>query len=261
MKEKVLRWSMITVPGAVGSVVLSTLAFFPWATDLEVTAKDTEEQRAFYTKVYANTPHPTDLDLTEYAKGAVGAHGAHINQGTKARLKRFISKHGIANGRGLEIGSGVGYLQDVMDDYTGLDISPSVARFYTKRLVLGSATAMPFGDNEFDIAFECNILEHVPNPEQELREMRRVVKLGGCIYLDPAWGVSPFLAQGYTVRPYTDFGLGGRFLKAIEPVVSSSAFRTTHVIPTRILRMTASNLGPTRFHYTRLSPNYETYCV
>jgi len=41
--------------------------------------------------------------------------------------------------------------------------------------------------------------------------------------------------------------------------VLSSAFRATHVIPTRILRLAASKLGPTRFHYTRLNPNYETY--
>jgi len=191
MKKKVLRWSVL---GAVGTVVLNTLAFFPWATDVEVSAKDTEEQRAFYAEAYAKTTaHPTDLDMTEYAKGAVGCH---IKQGTKARLKRFMSKHGIGNRRGLEIGSGVGFLQDVMDDYTGLDISTSVARFYTKRFVLGSATAMPFGEDEFDIAFEFNVLEHVPNPEQVLREMRRVVKPGGYIYLDPSWGVPLFQAQG-----------------------------------------------------------------
>jgi hypothetical protein len=41
----------------------------------------------------------------------------------------------------LEIGSGRGYLQDVAQNYTGLDISPSVARFYHKKFVLGSATA------------------------------------------------------------------------------------------------------------------------
>ena len=186
--------------------------------------------------------------------------GLHVGSGSKPKLAGFLKERGLTNGRGLDIGSGPGFFQDVMEDYTGLDISPTVARFYKKGFVLGSATAMPFHDNEFDIAFSFYTLEHVPNPEQALREARRVVKSGGYVYLEPAWNCSPFAPQGYPVRPYSDFGFGGKFLKAIQPVVESSLLRSTGVIPARIIRVAvASTMGPTKFHYSRITPNYQTY--
>jgi hypothetical protein len=64
----------------------------------------------------------------------------------------------------LDIGSGRGYLQDVVENYPGLDISSNVSRFYHKKFVLGSATAKPFSDNSFDGGWFIWAAEHVPNP-------------------------------------------------------------------------------------------------
>lgn len=229
---------------------------FPWSSDDELSSKDTEAQRAFYGKAYQTAAAPTDSDTTDYTKGAVGLHEV---QQTKPRLAKFIEEKGLTKGRSLEVGSGVGFFQDVMEHYTGLDISPSVARFYRKPFVLGSATAMPFQDSEFDLAFTFYVLEHIPNPEQALREMRRVTKSGGYLYLEPSWKCSRFLSQGYAVRPYSDFGWAGKLIKFIQPLVESSSFRATHVVPARLLRTAAAQLGPTKFHYTRLTPNYDHY--
>ena len=246
-------------------VALSTVIFFPWATDKPATAPDTEAQREFYAKAYAASkidnsaaPDPSKHGAgdTEYIDSALGQHHA---AGTKPKLARFLEEKGLTKARGLDIGSGVGYLQDVMEDYTGLDISTSVARYYTKPFVLGSATALPFKDNEFDVVISFYTYEHVPNPEQALREARRVVKSGGYLYLEPAWSCSPLAPQGYRVRPFSDFGLEGKVIKAVEPVYESSVFRATHVIPARILRSLVALTGPTTLHYSRITPNYTTY--
>jgi phosphatidylethanolamine/phosphatidyl-N-methylethanolamine N-methyltransferase len=45
------------------------------------------------------------------------------------------------------------------------------------------ATAMDFGDNEFDKAVATYTISAVPDPVAVLREMRRVVKPGGLIVL------------------------------------------------------------------------------
>ena len=83
----------------------------------------------------------------------------------------------------LEIGSGRGYLQDIAENYVGLDISPSVARFYHKKFVLGTATALPFPDDSFDGIWSIWVFEHVPNPEQGIPRVRRVTRNNGVILL------------------------------------------------------------------------------
>lgn len=42
---------------------------------------------------------------------------------------------------------------------------------------------MPFEDGRFDAIWSVWVLEHVPNPEAALREMRRVVADRGLLFL------------------------------------------------------------------------------
>jgi len=42
---------------------------------------------------------------------------------------------------------------------------------------------MPYADNHFDHVFVCFVLEHLPNPTQVLKELKRVLKSGGTITL------------------------------------------------------------------------------
>jgi len=172
--------------------------------------------------------------------------------------REFVRAHGLQGKRILEIGAGIGELQDVVADYTALDIAAEVARFYHKPFVAGSATALPFRDNSFDAIWTFGTLQSVPNPEQALREMRRVLKPGGYLLLDSAWQSRSWAAQGYEVRPYGDFDLGGKLIKASIPVRDSVAFRVLYVFPIRLLRLASASLTrePTAFRYTLLSPDY-----
>ena len=61
--------------------------------------------------------------------------------------------------------------QDIVEDYTGLDISATARAKYHKRFVQADVRAMPFADGEFDAVWTIWVLEHVPNPEQALREI------------------------------------------------------------------------------------------
>ena len=81
--------------------------------------------------------------------------------------------------------------------------------------------AQLFEQGEFDVAWSIWVLEHVPNPEAALVEMRRVVKNDGLLYLFPAWDCTPFAASGYNVRPYSDFGVAGKLEKASMPLRTS----------------------------------------
>src|SRR5687767_1602463 len=193
---------------------------------------------------------------TQRARDAVDARAPNYIQ---AKVAQFVRDHRLEKARVLDVGSGTGYLQDVVQDYTGIDISRSAARYYHKRFVAGTATAMPFSDHEFDAAWSIWVLEHIPNPEAALLEIRRVVKPGGLLYMLPAWDCTPFAALGHEVRPYEDFGFRDRLVKASIPVRTLPEFWFITAVPSRLIRSMAAVWGPTQLHYTRLTPNYQEY--
>ena len=120
---------------------------------------------------------------------------------------------------------------------------------------------MPFQDGSFDGAWSIAVLEHIPNPEQALSETRRVLKDNGVLFLFPSWNCRSWAADGYDVRPYSDFGLSGKLIKASIPLRSSVAFRLAGLLPNRLIRTVAARFGPTKLHYRRLVPNYARYWV
>ena len=231
---------------------------FPYATDAAPTAAEIAKTTAFYQQAYAAPSETPSPDEDQYIQASTQAsEGWHV----KDRVQEFAAAQHLETKRVLEVGSGRGYLQDVVADYTGLDISPSVKRFYHKPFVLGSATALPFRDNAYDAVWSIWVLEHVPNPEQALREMRRVVINGGLLYLFPAWGAAPWAAQGYDVRPYSNLGLGGKLIKASIPLRKTNLFQAAYTAPIRTLRWLSYTAlrEPSTLHYRRLTPNYDKF--
>lgn len=245
---------------ALGMGVTLLACFFPYDKDAPMPAHEIAKEQAYYGKAFAMR----DRELTpaesaeeeRYVKiGARVAKVYHIEED----LQAFVAKYGLSGNKVLDVGSGRGYLQDLVEDYTGLDISPTAKRFYHKKFVLGSATAMPFEANGFDVVWSIHVLEHVPNPEQALSEIRRVAKDGALLYLSPAWDCQPYLAQGYNVRPYRDFGLGGKLVKAAIPArVTAHVLARMLIYPARLAAWKLSS-QPTELHYHRLVPNYKTY--
>jgi SAM-dependent methyltransferase len=231
--------------------------YFPYATDGEPSPAETAKTIAFYQQAYT-APAGGDPNEDIYVKvAAAAAQALHVEQD----LKDFVAQEKLQDGKILEIGAGQGALQDLVDHYTGLDISPTVQRFFHKPFVLGSATALPFPNDQFDATWSIFVLEHIPTPEQALREMRRVTKDGGYIYLYPAWSCSSWKADGYEVRPYSDFNLTGKLVKASIPIRSSNWYHALYTAPIRVVRFISYSLSssPARLHYSRLTPNYAKY--
>jgi len=211
----------------------------------------TREAQVFYDAAF-------DAQQARYEQVArAAAKRFHI----KDNVTAFVDKYHLTKGHVLEVGSGEGLLQDVVPDYTGLDISATARLKYHKRFVQADARAMPFPDNEFDAVWTIWVLEHVPNPEQALREIRRVLKPGGLLYLSPAWDCSDLAAQGYPVRPYSDFDVKGKLIKATVRLQESGLFQVMYELPIRATRLAAWTLasGPTSLHYRPLDPNYKEY--
>ena len=114
--------------------------------------------------------------------------GALLRRGTfdVSRFKRI-----------LDIGSGAGQilghlLKEAPADAVviGADLSPRMLRRARNRLrtsraslVAADVTKLPFADKSFDCVTCGWVIEHLPDPEPGLREMRRVLRPGGSLLL------------------------------------------------------------------------------
>ena len=263
----VRRAAVATVACIVFASAAATAVFFPWNTDSQ--ADESMKTRDFYAKAYdtgqastGRTAPSVIVPLSEKEQFYVDfARKAAISFGVPEMMADFVKRFDLQNKKVLEVGAGSGLLQDSVADYTGLDISPTARRFFHKPFVEASATAMPFPDSFFDALWSIWVLEHIPNPEMALMEIRRVVKPGGMILLRPAFSCSRYAAQGYAVRPYSDFGWKGKLTKATARIVESWLFRRLYSQQVKMLRSFGARLGtgPSRLHFVRLTPNYDQY--
>jgi len=112
-------------------------------------------------------------------------------------VRSFISRH--TEGSQLKIldaGAGTGALMAMMADrgeVWGCDISPEALAFCRQRglenLVECSIERLKFPDNTFDVLTSCDVIEHVADDNQALREFYRVLRPGGVAILTvPALG-------------------------------------------------------------------------
>ncbi len=204
----------------------------------------------FYKEVYWAE---SDIDSTGVAKSAF-----------RRELSEFISTHGLSNKKILEIGSGAGEFQDVVKDYTGIDVVADLGKFYHKKFCVINADEQtyPFDSESFDSIFTYAVFEHIPNINKALTEMLRVLRPGGTILFSPAWQVRPWVAEGYSVRPYKDLTATGKLIKATIPLRNNIIFRLMHVIPKRIVRtiryLMDKNFSD-KLDYSYLKPNYDFF--
>jgi ubiquinone/menaquinone biosynthesis C-methylase UbiE len=94
-------------------------------------------------------------------------------------------------GRGaevLEVGCGTGLLLDRVRQFasktSGMDLSAgmlSKARDRGLEVIQGSATALPYADNSFDVTYSFKVLPHVADIRTALSEMARVTRPGGFV--------------------------------------------------------------------------------
>lgn len=177
-------------------------------------------------------------------------------------LKKWLDGHQeYKNKKFLEIGSGRGALQDIVQNYTGIDYADSVAEYYHKPFYIGNAEELPFRESEFDVTWSYAVWEHIPNPEKAFEEVIRVTAKGGYFILCPAWHCRPWFAEGYLVRPYSDFKLRGRVYKFLIPFFDWLPFRIIKMLVKRIKVYIRFVLDRKNFplYYKKLKANYEVF--
>lgn len=178
------------------------------------------------------------------------------------QLREFITQYGLADKRCLEIGSSGGHFQDMVEDYFGIDLSEHLAGRYHKSYArVRDDGSYPFEDEMFDGIWSFAVHEHIPDLQQALLEIVRITRPGAVVLLAPAWQCRPWMAEGYPLRPYSDFGLKGKLIKASIPLRDSVAWRSLFVFPKRIFRHLQFLAGHQfeRIRYRPIQANWETF--
>ena len=103
----------------------------------------------------------------------------------------------LGNKRLVELGSGGGYLKEVIPTVVTSDILP-----VSGLNLCFSASAMPFKNNTIDVFFMLNVFHHMKDSLEFLREIERCLKINGkVVMIEPAnsaWG--RFIYQNFQVK-------------------------------------------------------------
>jgi SAM-dependent methyltransferase len=196
----------------------------------------------------------------QYRKGeyAVGVE----DRAEQESIQAFVEAYHLKDKRILEIGCGRGAFQHLVKDWIGVDLAVSAADYLSKPFLAASAEALPFAEGSFDGIWSVAVLEHVPRPEKALQEIARVLKPGGVAYLAPAWHCRSWAADGYQVRPWSDFNWRGKLIKASIPLRDALWLRAAYTMPIRLWRdflFAINRAKPTRFRYRPLKANYNIF--
>ncbi len=102
----------------------------------------------------------------------------------------------------INVGSGI---TNVHPAVINLDIFP-----FKNVDIVADAAALPFKDNSLDMLISESTIEHTPDAEQAIREMYRVVKPGGFVYVSIPF-IMPFHASPNDYIRLTHEGLQQKF--------------------------------------------------
>jgi SAM-dependent methyltransferase len=102
-----------------------------------------------------------------------------------ALIRRFVS-----SGNLFEAGAAYGFFLKAAEshfDCTGIDVSAHAAdtarREYGAHVMQGDVERVPFANDTFDVAAMWDVIEHLIHPVAALKEVRRVLKPGGYLFV------------------------------------------------------------------------------
>jgi SAM-dependent methyltransferase len=148
---------------------------------------------------------------------------------TRKNLEKFLERHATSK-RVLDIGSGGSSYHRFFPNRLSVDINPDC-----KPDIVANAHHLPFKDGEFEVILSTEMLEHVEDPFQVERELRRVVSSRGILILSTRF-VFPLHETPHDYWRFTKYGLKELFKEwdIIEIQAETKNFSTMGALLQRI---------------------------
>jgi SAM-dependent methyltransferase len=121
-------------------------------------------------------------------------------EGLEVDRQGMLLDVGIGDGPGLAARLAMGFAV-VGIDKDSQRLRRLKEKFPRVHVVVADASALPFREDTFVVALASQVLEHLNNPEQTVKEVYRLLRPGGYFLLDVPWlyelyrGVSAFLLR------------------------------------------------------------------
>ena len=159
------------------------------------------------------------MKATEEKSIALG-HPSYVWRfGQERRLSLIRRYVPLENQRMLDIGCGIGtyvnQFRRFSNDVYGVDVDPDRVKEGSRgvpNLAIARGEDLPFQDESFDIVLLHEVLEHVEDDQQTVREAYRVTKIGGSIVIYVPNRLYPFETHG--------FYWGKRYIFKLVPFVN-----------------------------------------
>ena len=174
-------------------------------------------------------------------------------------INSIIEKEAKEKKRGLDIldiGCGTGALINELQKYgkvVGIDRSEEALNFCRERGItdvkLGSAAKIPESDKKYDAVMALDLLEHLDDDREAMREIKRVLRPDGiAIIFVPAfmflWGVTDVASEHK--RRYTKKELISKLTKEGFEIKRASYFNTFLFPPIAFVRLLSKLYSPKR---------------
>jgi 2-polyprenyl-6-hydroxyphenyl methylase/3-demethylubiquinone-9 3-methyltransferase len=144
-------------------------------------------------------------------------------------FERALSTQQVAGSTIVDVGAGLGHFSSVGGRHAAAVVPVDIAPRLVGRLretfpaaVLASATELPFATRSVDFVVSSECIEHTRDPRKAVREMLRVLRPGGVLFL-----TTPNLLWRWSVSLAELLGI--RRFEGIENWLSRSALRRTIV--------------------------------
>jgi len=110
--------------------------------------------------------------------------------------------HGTSSKNIINLGAGT---SNFGKNVKNIDVYP-----YKNIDIISDAEKTPFENNSVDMVISRSVLEHMPNPEQAILEIKRILKPGGFVFLEMPF-MFPFHGSPSDYTRYTIQGLKEKF--------------------------------------------------
>lgn len=125
--------------------------------------------------------------------GVTGERVSSSQGGFNPTFQRHVAAYRLCapllpSGRALDLGCGVGHSwRELLPRETvGVDRDPAVLAGQGRETVAADMRALPFAADSFDGVLSVQSIEHVPDPERVVGEVRRVLRAGGvAVFVTP----------------------------------------------------------------------------